>query len=59
MGRVDENYEVLSIINKSVEAGTYDASEAISLILCDISRSLAIIADKMEAESEDQDADIT
>ena len=53
MGRVEDNIEILSLIQKS--GGNADKLSLIALVLCDISRSLAIIADKMETKNEETD----
>lgn len=50
MGRVEDNIELMTIIQKSGDNA--DKLSLIALVLCDISRSLAIIADKMEVEND-------
>ncbi len=51
MSRVEDNLELLTIIQKSGDNA--DKLAIVAVVLCDISRSLAIIADKMETESEE------
>lgn len=58
MGRVEENLEVIAPIIRAVSSpyviGSVRSKEFELSLLCDISKSLAVIADKMTEENHDK-----
>lgn len=52
MSRVDDNQEVLKIVEAAFDNGCADDLQMVTLTLLDISRSLAVIADKMDKDSD-------
>lgn len=58
MGRVEENSEVIAPIVRAVSSsyviGSVKSKEFELSLLCDISKSLAVIADKITEEKDDK-----